>query len=192
MDWDHSYRSNETPWERGEPAPPLVEYLESHSINGRVLVPGCGLGHDVRLLASMGCDAAGVDLAETALSRARAYKDPERGSVNYQLADVLDTKSGIGDGSFDYVFEHTCFCAIDPGRRKDYVKAVQRLLKPGGHFLAILFTNLDDPGGPPFRTSYAEVERLFSPFFEGVRHWKPTRFYTGRENEESMCLMRKS
>ena len=190
MDWDHSYRSNETPWERGEPAPPLVEYLESHSINGRVLVPGCGLGHDVRLLASMGCDAVGVDLAETALSRARAYKDPERGSLNYLLADLLDPSNGIREASFEYVFEHTCFCAIDPGRRKDYVKAVQRLLKPGGHFLAILFTNLDDPGGPPFPTSYAEVESLFSPFFETVGHWKPTLCYTGREDEESMYLMR--
>ncbi len=168
MDWDLSYLKNETPWERGEPAPPLVEYLESHSINGRVLVPGCGLGHDVRLLASMGCDVLGVDLSETALSQARAHKDPERGAVNYHLADVLDAKSDIGEASFDYIFEHTCFCAIDPSHRRDYVNAVQRLLKPGGHFLAILFTNLEGPGGPPFPTSCTEVGTLFSPFFEIV------------------------
>jgi SAM-dependent methyltransferase len=190
VDWDQSYQNNETPWERSKPAPPLVEYLKSHSISGRVLVPGCGLGHDVRLVASTGCDALGVDLSETALNRARAYKDPEQGSVSYQLADILDANNGIRGASFDYIFEHTCFCAIDPGLRKDYVNAVQRLLKPGGHFLAILFTNLDDPGGPPFLTSYAEVESLFSPFFETVRHWKPTLCYAGREDEESMYLMR--
>ena len=191
MDWDQSYQNNETPWERGEPAPPLVEYLESHSISGRVLVPGCGLGHDVRLVASMGCDALGVDLSETALNRARAYKDPEQGSVSYQLADMLDANNGIRGASFDYVFEHTCFCAIDPGLRKDYVNAVQRYLKPRGYFLAILFTNLDDPEGPPFATSHAEVENLYSPVFEIVRHWKPTRYYASREDEESMYLMRK-
>lgn len=191
MDWDQSYQNNETPWERGEPAPPLVEYLESHSISGRVLVPGCGLGHDVRLVASMGCDALGVDLSETALNRARAYKDPEQGSVSYQLADMLDANNGIRGASFDYVFEHTCFCAIDPGLRKDYVNAVQRHLKPRGYFLAILFTNLDDPEGPPFATSHAEVENLYSPVFEIVRHWKPTRYYASREDEESMYLMRK-
>jgi len=191
VDWDQSYQNNETPWERGEPAPPLVEYLESHSISGRVLVPGCGLGHDVRLVASMGCDALGVDLSETALNRARAYKDPEQGSVSYQLADMLDANNGIRGASFDYVFEHTCFCAIDPGLRKDYVNAVQRHLKPRGYFLAILFTNLDDPEGPPFATSHAEVENLYSPVFEIVRHWKPTRYYAGREDEESMYLMRK-
>ncbi|MDA7640064.1 TPMT family class I SAM-dependent methyltransferase [Opitutaceae bacterium] len=191
MDWDQSYQNNETPWERGEPAPPLVEYLESHSISGRVLVPGCGLGHDVRLVASMGCDTLGVDLSETALNRARAYKGPEQGSVSYQLADMLDANNGIRGASFDYVFEHTCFCAIDPGLRKDYVNAVQRHLKPRGYFLAILFTNLDDPEGPPFPTSHAEVENLYSPVFEIVRHWKPTRYYAGREDEESMYLMRK-
>ena len=191
MDWDQSYQNNETPWERGEPAPPLVEYLESHSISGRVLVPGCGLGHDVRLVASMGCDALGVDLSETALNRARAYKDPEQGSVSYQLADMLDANNGIRGASFDYVFEDTCFCAIDPGLRKDYVNAVQRHLKPRGYFLAILFTNLDDPEGPPFATSHAEVENLYSPVFEIVRHWKPTRYYASREDEESMYLMRK-
>ena len=191
MDWDQSYQNNETPWERGEPAPPLVEYLESHSISGRVLVPGCGLGHDVRLVASMGCDALGVDLSETALNRARAYKDPEQGSVSYQLADMLDANNGIRGASFDYVFEHTCFCAIDPGLRKDYVNAVQRHLKPRGYFLAILFTNLDDPEGPPFATSHAEVENLYSPVFEIVRHWKPTRYYASREDEESVYLMRK-
>ena len=191
MDWDQSYQNNETPWERGEPAPPLVEYLESHSISGRVLVPGCGLGHDVRLVASMGCDALGLDLSETALNRARAYKDPEQGSVSYQLADMLDANNGIRGASFDYVFEHTCFCAIDPGLRKDYVNAVQRHLKPRGYFLAILFTNLDGPEGPPFATSHAEVENLYSPVFEIVRHWKPTRYYASREDEESVYLMRK-
>ena len=139
----------------------------------------------------MGCDALGLDLSETALNRARAYKDPEQGSVSYQLADMLDANNGIRGASFDYVFEHTCFCAIDPGLRKDYVNAVQRHLKPRGYFLAILFTNLDDPEGPPFATSHAEVENLYSPVFEIVRHWKPTRYYASREDEESMYLMRK-
>lgn len=191
MDWDQSYQNNETPWERGEPAPPLVEYLEMNPIHGSVLVPGCGLGHDVRLLASKGCKVVGVDLSETALNRARAFSSPEQGSVSYQLADFLDASNGLGRERFDYVFEHTCFCAIDPSRRADYVRTVHRLLKPGGHFLGILFTHLEDPGGPPFRTTNDEIETLFGPCFDVVKHWSPTRFYAGRESEESMCLMKK-
>lgn len=191
MDWDQSYQNNETPWDRGKPAPPLIEYLGSNSIGGRVLVPGCGLGHDVRYLASHGCDVVGVDLSETALSRAREFSNPKLGSVSYQLCDFLDPESGLAEKSFDYVFEHTCFCAIDPSRRSDYVKAVYRALKPDGHLLAILFTNLDSPDGPPYATSHAEIEELFCSHFDIVRHWCPTRFYVGRENEESMCLMKR-
>jgi len=32
---------------------------------------------------------------------------------------------------FDWIFEHTLFCAIDPSERELYVKAVLRWLKPG-------------------------------------------------------------
>lgn len=191
MDWDESYQNNETPWDRGEPAPPLVEYLDSNSVVGRILVPGCGLGYDARLLASKGCDVLGVDLSETAINRARKFNIPDLGSVDYQVSDFLDAKSGLVESSFDYVFEHTCFCAIDPSQRLNYVESVHGLLKPGGHILAILFTNLVNPDGPPFPTSRIEVETLFGKCFETVRHWNPTRTYTGRENEESMCLMKK-
>lgn len=191
MDWELNYQNNDTPWERGEPAPPLVEYLETNQIGGRVLVPGCGLGHDVRLLAAHGCDALGVDLSSTALGKAETFPKPDGGSVSYQLSDFLDPENNLPDAHFDYVFEHTCFCAIDPSRRIDYLRAVCRVLKPGGHLLAILFTHLDGEEGPPFPTSTDEVQTLFASHFEIARHWRPTRAYAGRENEESMYLMKR-
>ncbi len=191
MDWDLSYQNNETPWDRGEPAPPLVEYLESNSVSGRVLVPGCGLGHDVRLLAAQGCDVLGLDVSQTALDRAERFPKPRRGTAAYRLIDFLDPNNGLEDETFDCLFEHTCFCAIDPSRRVDYVNAAARLLVPGGRLLAILFTHLEDPDGPPFPTTPVEVETLFGARFEVERHWKPSRVYEGREDEESMYLMKR-
>ena len=43
---------------------------------------------------------------------------------------------------FDYVIEHTCFCAIDPSLRPNYVELAAQLLQPqggvaGGIFLPI-------------------------------------------------------
>ena len=73
MEWDQRYQENDTPWDRGEPAPPLVEYLEDNRLRGRVLVPGCGPGHDARFLASHGCDVLGVDIAQLALQKAKAF-----------------------------------------------------------------------------------------------------------------------
>ena len=53
MDWEERYESGDTPWEKGAPAPPLLEWLDSRgSIRGDVLVPGCGSGYDVRAIAA--------------------------------------------------------------------------------------------------------------------------------------------
>jgi SAM-dependent methyltransferase len=75
VDWDHRYRLGDTPWEKGYAAPPLSEWLEKHGpLNGRVLVPGCGSGHDVRGLAEAGssnCTVVGLDIASAAIEQAR-------------------------------------------------------------------------------------------------------------------------
>ena len=54
--------------------------------------------------------------------------------------------------SFDIVLEYTCFCAIDPARRKDYIEMVNHILKPEGELVGLLFPIDKDPNddGPPF------------------------------------------
>jgi hypothetical protein len=90
-------------------------------------------------------------------------------------------------GVFDWVFEHTCFCAIDPALRADYVAAVHASLRPGGRLLAIFYL---DPGndspdeGPPFESTLAELDRLFHSRFTVRREWLPGRTYPGREGRE--------
>ena len=68
-DWDKRYLAGDTPWEKGRAAPPLGELLLKMDPaawgNGPLLVPGCGLGHDVRALAALGRSVLGVDLAAT-------------------------------------------------------------------------------------------------------------------------------
>ncbi len=63
MDWESHYQTGDMPWEKGAPAPPLSEWLSKNKIHGRVLVPGCGSGHDVRELARAGAEPIGLDLA---------------------------------------------------------------------------------------------------------------------------------
>ena len=53
-DWNQAYLTGECPWDKGAAAPPLRAYLVQSQITGTVLVPGCGLGYDVRLLAQAG------------------------------------------------------------------------------------------------------------------------------------------
>jgi methyl halide transferase len=197
MDWEQRYRAGDTPWEKGAAAPPLLEWLERRGpMHGRVLVAGCGLGHDVRAIAAASPTAQvlGLDIAPSALDQARRFFPC--GSETYQLGDLFDLPAEL-TGHFDWVFEHTCFCVIEPRRRPEYVRAVSRLLKPEGALLAIFFLNPWDPGeapeegGPPFGVTPEELKMLFSSSFELVEELLPLTAYPGREGREIVRMLRK-
>ena len=90
---------------------------------------------------------------------------------------------------FDWVFEHTLFCAIDPSERELYVQAVLRWLKPGGQYLAVNYL-IPDQDGPPFGTTREEVVERFAPHFELLSEWTP-RSYPNRTGLERMFWWRK-
>src|SRR5215207_3105594 len=135
-EWEARYQSGNMPWEKGEPAPGLVDFLTAHPdlVKSRVAVPGCGTGHDVRAWAQAGFEATGFDLAASAIRLATEKTNALGLRAQFREADFL---SDTPAQPFDWLFEHTLFCAIAPSQRDDYVQAVQRWLTPGGHFLAI-------------------------------------------------------
>ena len=190
-DWEDHYQKGETPWEKGAPSPGLVDFLATESVRGRVLVPGCGFGHDVRALAAAGAEVTGLDIAASAV--AGAQRLPKAGNEQYTLGNLFALPPEMRS-AFDWVFEHTCFCAIQPSQRQAYVEAVASALKPTGRLLAIFYL---DPGndspdeGPPFEVSIAELDRLFLPHFRLVREWLPAHAYPGREGREWMRVMEK-
>ncbi|MFM8470610.1 MAG: methyltransferase domain-containing protein [Limisphaerales bacterium] len=184
--WEAQYQANDTPWDKGEASPGLVDWLAAHPDwpRGSVLVPGCGLGHDVRAWAAAGFLATGLDIAPSAVERAQAAGLPER--TEFRLGDFLADEPS---DQFDWVFEHTCFCAIQPDRRDDYVRAVLRWLKPVGHYLAVNYF-IPDKEGPPFGVGREEIWAHFSPHFELLEEWTP-RSYPNRTGLERMFLWRR-
>ena len=195
-DWNARYLAGETPWEKGAPAPPLVELLEKTDIaiwgSGIVLVPGCGTGHDVRALSTKGVKVLGLDLAEEAVAKARSF--PAAGAEEYELGDFLDPNWRQGK-RFSAIWEHTCYCAIDPSRRPDYAEACAELIAPGGHLVGVFFLTPNKSGeedqGPPFNASTEELDARFAPWFERVESWVPERAYPGREGDEWLAIYRR-
>ncbi len=187
-DWEDAYQRRETPWEKGKPHPELVDFLaKSGSLAGEVFVPGCGSGHDVRALSTPTNHVVGIDLAPLAIAKAKAR--PRIAHEEYLLGDLFALPPEF-DGRFDWVFEHTCFCAIDPSQRPAYVSTIVRLLKPAGKLLAIFFINPDhDEEGPPYRVSRAELEEFFGEYFSVEREWVPARTHPGREERELMRVL---
>ena len=188
-DWDELYRRRETPWEKGRPHPALVDFLATHRpLAGEIFVPGCGSGHDVRALSTSENHVLGIDVAPLAITKANVR--PKIANEEYMLGDLFDLPARF-DRQFDWIFEHTCFCAIDPRQRSDYVKTIVRLLKARGRLLAIFFINPDhDEEGPPYRVSLEELEGFFGENFTVEREWVPARTHPGREQRELMRMLR--
>ncbi len=187
-DWEQRYQTGDMPWEKGEPSPGLVDFLAAHPElpRGSVLVPGCGTGHDVRVWARAGFAATGLDLAPSAI-RIATEKTREAGlRAEFQLANFLESEPFA---TFDWLFEHTLYCAIDPARRDDYVRAVLRWLKPGGQFLAVHYM-IGDREGPPFGCVQEELMTKFSPHFDLVQGHVP-RSYPNRTGRELLLWWRR-
>ena len=186
--WEQRYQTNAMPWEKGEPSPGLVEFLAGHpNLPGEtVCVPGGGTGHDARAWAKAGFRVYGYDLAPSAvrLSTERTRSTGLR--AEFRRADFLRDEPPF---PFDWIFEHTLFCAIQPAERELYVHAVRSWLKPGGHYLAVNYL-IPDTDGPPFGTTREEVVERFSPFLELKSEWVP-RSYPNRTGLERMFWWRR-
>jgi methyl halide transferase len=182
-DWEARYQSGDMPWEKGAPSPGLVDFLAAHPevARGSVCVPGCGTGHDVRTWAQAGFEAFGFDIAPSAICLATEAARAAKLSAEFRLADFLHAAPPF---LFDWIFEHTLFCAIQPHERDAYVQAVLRWLKPQGQYLAVNYL-IPDQDGPPFGTTRNELWQRFSPHFDLVKEWVP-RSYPNRTGLELM------
>ena len=186
--WEERYLAGDMRWEKGAPSPGLVDFLQSHPAlpGGTVCVPGCGTGHDVRAWAGAGFPAFGFDIAPSAIRLAIEKTRASGLSARFQLADFLRDEPPV---QFDWLFEHTLFCAIDLADREDYVRAVLRWLKPDGQYLAVSYL-IPDEDGPPYGTTRDEQWRRFSPHFDLLEEWVP-RSYPNRTGLERMFWWRR-
>jgi SAM-dependent methyltransferase len=182
--WEQRYQTANMPWEKGEPSPGLVDFLAAErALPGEtVCVPGCGTGHDAREWAKAGFRVYGYDLAPSAISLC-AERTREAGlRAEFRSADFLRDEPPF---PFDWIFEHTLFCAIQPGERDLYVQAVRRWLK----YLAVKYL-IPDTDGPPFGTTAEEIRRRFSRHFDLKSDWMP-RSYPNRVGLERMFWWQK-
>jgi cyclopropane fatty-acyl-phospholipid synthase-like methyltransferase len=181
--WENRYQASDMPWEKGAPSPGLVDFLAAHTelLRGTVCVPGCGTGHDVRAWAGAGFQACGLDIAPSAIDLATQQTRAAGLEAEFRQIDFLRAEA---PSRFDWIFEHTLFCAIQPAERDDYVRAVLRWLKPEGQYLAVNYL-IPDQDGPPFGTTRAELWERFSLHFDLVQEWVP-RSYPNRTGLELM------
>lgn len=198
-DWEERYRQADTPWDKGVAHPALGRWLAGHAdrMTGAVLVPGCGLGHDARAIAvaEPAANVLGLDIAPSAIAAATGIEGP--GNAAFRQGDLFDLPADLR-GRFDWIWEHTCFCAIDVDRRDAYAAAVATALRAGGHLLGVFYL---DPyrgdhrpgGGPPHGCTTGELhDRFARAGFQILAEDVPVATYLEREGRERLVLMARS
>ncbi|MCA9564506.1 MAG: methyltransferase domain-containing protein [Myxococcales bacterium] len=167
--WTNIYE-NETPrWDLGSPSPVLEAAvgLGVFERGGRILVPGCGNGHDAILLAQSGFRVTAVDFSEVPV-RSLSERVHQLGlEMEVRQANIFDLSSEDA-GAFDGVFEYTCYCAIDPAQRDDYRDLMSHLVRPGGALLMFAYPLDKQAPGPPHGIFLDELRARF----DAAWHWR--------------------
>ena len=187
--WNSLYLGGRDAWELARAAPPIERWFSSHSPAGkRALVVGCGRGHEARILAFAGATVTAIDFAPQAITEARALATAAGLTIDFRQRDLFRLPEEAD--RYDLIVEHTCFCAIDPARRAEYVEVMAALLVEGGELVG-LFWSHGRPGGPPFTTTLAELRTLFSPRFEVLDEHLATDSVALRAGQELLIRFRR-
>ncbi len=152
--WDTRFREGVTPWDAGRAPPKLVRWLRGKP-RMKVLVPGCGTGYEVRLLAEQGHDVLGIDFSDGALDAARAL------GLRVRKADFF----ALNEGPFDLIYERAFLCALPRPRWPDWARRMVELVRPGGELAGFFYMN-DNERGPPFGVSGEMLNALRGLAFE--------------------------
>ena len=147
-------------WDIGRAQREFVHLEESGKISGDVLDVGCGTGENALFLAGRGHEVWGVDSASTAIGISRK-KAKERGlTATFLVKDTLNLHE-IGR-TFDTVIDSGLFHTLSDPDRSFFVWNVSEVLKQGGTYFMLAFSELEPGGYGPRRITKKEIEDAFS------------------------------
>ncbi len=187
--WTDIYKSELYSWELNAPSSALVDLLPRLKLpKSRVLILGAGSGNDAAYFSENGHFVTAVDFSPEAIARAKAKYSGHK-NITWLQADLFK----LGDEhlqSYDLIFEHTCFCAIDPALRGKLVKRWLQFLVPGGHLMGVFFA-MDKPVGPPFGGSEWELRERLKKHFHFIFWGRWHESQGGRMGKEFLVYAQK-
>lgn len=192
-DWRRAWQEGATPWDAGRSPPALRLLLERDAVPaGRIFAPGVGTGYDLATLAREDRVVVGLDLSELARDAFDEAHADLPGEVVFEVGDFFDFRPSA---PFDFVWDYTFFCALDPDRRGPWGKKMAELVAAGGTLATLLFpyeNPVSSREGPPWPINEELVRRVVEPAFalQGVEAVEAS--HPGREGKERLAIWRRS
>ncbi len=166
------------PWNLENPPELVVDLVDSKRILPCETVDlGCGAGNYAVWFASMGFKVTGIDLSTKAIEMAQELSR-KKGVTCHFMAEDLTGDLGRFHRSFDFAYDWEVLHHLFPEDREQYVLNVQKLLRPGGRYLSVCFSE-EDPsfggvgkvrktpiGTELYFSSEEEMRELFTPHFQ--------------------------
>lgn len=169
--------SEDIPWHFEEPPEVLVELIERGRIQAcRVVDLGCGLGIHATWLASLGFEVTGIDLSEEAVARATTHARVKEIDVRFLARDLSGIVADL-DSTFDLAYDWKVLHHVFPEQRNAWARNVHRMLKAGGTYVSVSFSDAEPTGFPgegKYRTTplgttlYLSSEEEIRAVFEGL------------------------
>ena len=168
---------DQVPWNLEDPPALLVDLVTSGTLAPCDIVDlGCGAGNYAVWLASRGFRVTGIDISPRAIELAETLARRKGVECRFVAADLLGNLGPL-HGSFDFAYDWEVLHHVFPEDRETFARNVHRLLRPGGGYLSVCFSEQDPAfgGGEKVRrtsigttlhfSSEEELRKLFEPLF---------------------------
>lgn len=165
------------PWDHDRPNPALTEWLDAEApgvvrCGSRVVVVGCGRGHDARELLRRGYDVTAFDCSESAIRLAKTL-DPEHAAC-YFRASLFDLPVRWIH-RFELVVEIHTLQSLRPVHRPAVMDGLARLVGTRGRLLAISHLAVEparEESGPPWALTESELREIAEAAGLRIVEWR--------------------
>lgn len=163
----------------------LTEWVDSHGLRGkRVIEFACGEGAAGIILARLGCVYQGVDIAPSAVEKARARLAPYPNATVSLLDMTLKPVSGIFDAALDMMGFHMLILNAD---RAAYLRNALACLRSGAPMLFFRESYREDASDAHVETMEQWVAMTGQDYITPMTRTGQTR--AGQEVELSIPLI---
>lgn len=145
-------------WEIGRPQSAFIKVADQ--ITGSILDSGCGTGENAFMFAEKGQRVTGIDFLSEPIAIAKQKTQERRLPVTFLVMDALTLKDW--PERFDNVVDSGLFHVFGDDDRRKYVEGITTVLKPGGRFYFLCFSDAEPGTQGPRRVSAREIRETFA------------------------------